>query len=81
MHSRILKDQQNYAKSLLLLSSVAYIEGESGSALKLDMLAQQYTQSVDLMFQSILHTYKLLSEFNKLDDCRALLDGSIEMLN
>ena len=81
MHSRILKDQSNYAKSLLFLSSVAYIEGESGSALKLDMLAQQYTQSVDQMFQSILHTYKLLSEFNKLDDCKTLLDGSIEMLD
>ena len=50
MHSRILKDQSNYVKSLLLLSSIAYIEGESGSALKLGMLAQQYTDSVDLMF-------------------------------
>jgi hypothetical protein len=42
LHARILKDQANYAKSLLSLSTIAYLEGESGSALKLDMLCHSY---------------------------------------
>jgi hypothetical protein len=42
LHARILKDQPSYAKSLLQLSTVAYLEGESGSALKLDMMCHNY---------------------------------------
>jgi len=38
LHSRILKDQDNYAKSLHHLSQIAFLEGESASALRLAML-------------------------------------------
>jgi len=38
MHARILKDQDSYAKSLLILSTIAYLEGDSASALRCDML-------------------------------------------
>lgn len=38
LHARILKDQDNYALSLLMLSTIAFLEGESASALRCDML-------------------------------------------
>jgi hypothetical protein len=38
LHSRILKDQDTYANSLLMLSSIAYLEGDSAAALRCDML-------------------------------------------
>lgn len=80
-HARILKDQANYAQSLLSLSTIAYLEGESGSALKLDMLCHNYAEDMEFVEQAIIHTNDLLTEFNKIEDCRVLLDGSIEMLN
>lgn len=79
-HSRILKDQPSFARSLLHLSTIAYLEGESGSALKLDMMCHKYTQKLDFMEEAIVHTYDLLVEFNKVDDGQALLDGSITLL-
>lgn len=39
LHSRILKDQNIYSKSLLYLSTIAYLEGESASSLRCDMLS------------------------------------------
>jgi hypothetical protein len=39
IHARILKDQELYSQSLLLLSTIAFLEGESASALKCDMLS------------------------------------------
>jgi hypothetical protein len=42
-HARILKDQPSFARSLLARSTIAYLEGESGSALKLDMMSHRYT--------------------------------------
>jgi len=80
VHSRILKDQPNYAKSLLSLSTIAYLEGESGSALKLDMLCHNYAQDMEFIEKAIIHTNDLLIEYDKIDDCRMLLDGSIQML-
>jgi tetratricopeptide (TPR) repeat protein len=80
LHSRILKDQANYAKSLLSLSTVAYLEGESGSALKLDMLCHNYAQDMEFVEKAIIHTNDLLIEYDKIEDCRVLLDGSINML-
>jgi len=80
LHSRILKDQPNYAKSLLSLSTVAYLEGESGSALKLDMLCHNYAQDMEFVEKAIIHTNDLLIEYDKIEDCRILLDGSINML-
>lgn len=80
LHARILKDQPNYARSLLSLSTIAYLEGESGSALKLDMLCHSYAQDIEFIEKSIVHTNDLLIEFCKFDDCRTLIDGSISML-
>ena len=79
-HSRILKDQPNYAKSLLSLATIAYLEGESGSALKLDMLCHHYAQDMEFVEKAIIHTNDLLIEYDKIEDCRVLLDGSIGML-
>lgn len=79
IHSRVLKDQAIYANSLLSLSTIAYLEGESGSALKLDMLSHNYAIDIEFIEKAIIHTNDLLMEFNKIDDCRALLDGSIQM--
>ena len=33
-HARILKDQDSYAKSLLYIAQVQYLEGESANALR-----------------------------------------------
>ena len=77
IHARILKDQSIYATSLLGLSTIAYLEGESGSALKLDMLSHNYAIDIEFIEKAIIHTNDLLMEFDKIDDCRALLDGSI----
>ena len=63
------------------MSTIAYLEGESGSALKLDMLCHSYAQDMEFIEKAIVHTYDLLVEFDKIDDCRTLLDGSISMLN
>jgi hypothetical protein len=35
---------------------------------------------MEFIEKAIIHTYDLLVEFNKIDDCRTLLDGSINML-
>ena len=63
------------------MSTIAYLEGESGSALKLDMLCHQYASDIEFVEKAIHHTYELLIQYNKIDDCRNLLDGSIDMLN
>jgi hypothetical protein len=62
------------------LSTIAYLEGESGSALKLDMLCHNYAQDMGFVEKAIIHTNDLLIEFDKIEDCRVLLDGSIDML-
>jgi hypothetical protein len=62
------------------LSTIAYLEGESGSALKLDMLCHNYAIDMEFVEKAIVHTNDLLMEFGKIDDCRNLLDGSIQMI-
>ena len=81
LHSRILKDQKNFSNSLLCLSTIAYLEGESGSALKLDMLCHSYAKDLEFVEKAIIHTNDLLMEFHKIDDCKILLEGSIKMLS
>jgi hypothetical protein len=80
IHSRILKDQEIYSHSLMLLSTIAFLEGESASALRLDMLCHTYAKSMSTVEKSIEHTFDLLMQYNKFDDCRQLIDPSIKML-
>jgi hypothetical protein len=80
IHSRILKDQASFAKALMHMSTIKYLEGESGTALKLDMQCHSYVQDIDLMEETITHTYDLLAEFAKVEDAKVLLDGSLAML-
>jgi len=79
LHARILKDQDNYSRSLMLLSTIAYLEGESASALRCDMLCHQYAKGVELVEQAIEHTFDLLLLFNKLEDAATLINNSIDM--
>ena len=44
------------------------------------MLCHSYAQDMEFIEKAIVHTYDLLVEFDKIDDCRTLLDGSIDML-
>lgn len=44
------------------------------------MLCHNYAQDLDFVERAIIHTNDLLVEFDKVEDCRILLDGSIEML-
>jgi hypothetical protein len=80
IHARILKDQERYAQSLMLLSTVAFLEGESASALRCDMLCHSYAKGMATVERAIEHTFDLLSHFGKLEDCRALIDPAIKML-
>jgi hypothetical protein len=64
----------------MLLSTIAFLEGESASALRLDMLCHTYAKSMGTVERSIEHTFDLLMQFNKFDDCRQLIDPSIKML-
>lgn len=38
LHARILKDQDSYTRSLLVLQTVAYLEGDSAGSLRIAML-------------------------------------------
>ncbi len=80
LHSRILKDQDNYAWSLLMLSTIAFLEGESAQALRCDMQCHQYVKDMKLVENAIEHTFNLLLHFNKIDDCLALINPSLDML-
>lgn len=80
IHSRILKDQDIYSQSLMMLSTIAFLEGESASALRCDMLCHTYAKSMANVERAIEHTFDLLLHFGKLDDCRTLIDPSIKML-
>lgn len=64
----------------MLLSTIAYLEGESASALKCFMLCHSYAKNIPTVEKAIELTFDLLLEFNKLNDCRSLLDPSIKML-
>lgn len=81
IHARILKDQPSFAKALLHMSTIKYLEGESGQALKLDMMSHSYAQDLEFMEQAICHTFDLLFEFNKMQDASNLVEGSLEMLH
>lgn len=64
----------------MLLSTIAFLEGESANALRCDMLSHNYAKSMPTVEKAIEHTFDLLLHFNKLDDCRSLIDPSIKML-
>ena len=44
------------------------------------MLCHTYAKDLEFVEKAIVHTNDLLMEFDKIDDCRKLLDGSISML-
>jgi len=60
IHSRILKDQEIYSQSLMLLSTIAYLEGESATALRCDMLCHSYVKNMETVEKAIEHTFDLL---------------------
>jgi hypothetical protein len=64
----------------MLLSTIAFLEGESASALRCDMLCHNYAKGMTTVERAIEHTFDILLYFNKLDDCRQLIDPSIKLL-
>ncbi len=56
------------------MSTIKYLEGESGSALKMDMMSHKYASTVEFVEKCICHTFDLLSQFKKTDDCKMLID-------
>jgi hypothetical protein len=64
----------------MLLSTIAFLEGESASALRCDMLCHSYAKNMETVERAIEHTFDLLLHFNRLDDLRSLVDPSIKML-
>jgi hypothetical protein len=62
------------------LSTIAFLEGDSASALRCDMLCHNYAKNMVTVEKAIEHTFDLLVHFDKLDDARTLIDPSIKML-
>lgn len=52
-----------------MLSTIAFLEGESASALRCDMLSHQYAKEMAGVERAIEHTFELLLHFKKYDDC------------
>ncbi len=44
------------------------------------MVCQKYAKDISLVEQTIISTFNLLFEFDKLEDCERLIDPSITML-
>ena len=65
----------------MLLSTIAFLEGESASALRCDMLCHTYAKDMYTVEKAIDHTFDLLLHFNRFDDIRTLIDPSIKMLS
>ena len=64
-----------------MLSTIAYLEGDSASALRCDMLCHRYAKDIKLVEQSIEHTFNLLLHYNKIEDCAVLINQSLDMLS
>jgi len=47
IHSRILKDPNTYTRSLLVLSKLALVEGDTGGALKLAISSHQSVKEME----------------------------------
>lgn len=65
---------------MLVLSEIAYLEGESAAALKLAMASHRYASDIEFIEEAIVTTFNLLFKFDKLDDCEALLAPALNML-
>lgn len=63
MHSRILKDPNTYTRTLVVLSKLALVEGDSGGALKLAISSHQSVKEMEQVEKCIIHTFDLLFEF------------------
>ena len=46
LHARVLQDQNSYAKSLLLLGTIYYLEGDSADALRTAMACHSYATDI-----------------------------------
>ena len=79
-HARILQDQSGYARSMLILSEIAYLEGESATALNLAMASHRYASDIEFIEEAIVNTFNLLFRFEKYDDCENLLGPALKML-
>jgi hypothetical protein len=80
LHSRILKDADSYAKSLLSLSTIAFVEGNSAQALKIAMMSHQSVRDMQLLEKCAIHTFNILLHFRKFEDIARLLNPLIDML-
>lgn len=80
LHARILKDADSYAKTLLSLSTIAYVEGSSAQALKIAMMSHAAVRDMPLLEKCIVHTFDLLASFGKWEDVQNLLNPLINML-
>jgi len=80
LHARILKDADCYAKTLLSLSNIAFVEGSSAQALKIAMMSHAAVRDMQLLEKCIVHTFKLLASFQKWEDVQNLLNPLTEML-
>ena len=80
IHCRVLNDPNNYTRCLVVLSKLALVEGDTGSALQIALASHQSVREMQQVEQCILHTFDMLFEFQKWEDLQSLLDPMCSML-
>lgn len=80
IHSRILKDADCYAKSLISLSTISFIEGNSAKSLKQSMMSHACVRDMSQLEKCFVHTFNILAHFRKWEDVQNLLNPLNEML-
>ena len=76
----MLNDPNNYTRCLVVLSKLALVEGDTGSALQIALASHQSVREMQQVEQCILHTFDTLFEFQKWEDLQSLLDPMCSML-
>lgn len=78
LHSRILKEQNNYAECFNVLSLIAELEGQTNSSIKLDMYCQSYAKDLQLICKSISTALRHLVNADK-PEASILMERSLDL--
>ena len=77
-HSKVLKEQNNYAECFNILALIAELEGDPQQAIEMDMQCQTYAKDLKLICDSINRTIKHLINLNN-PNAESVLSQTLEM--
>ena len=77
-HSKVLKEQNNYAECFNILALIAELEGDPQQAMKMDMQCQTYAKDLKLICDSINRTVKHLISLNN-PNAEIVLSQTLDM--